>query len=97
MSGIPLPVIGHNENIGWGFTNVMTDDMDFYIESLNEDQTQYYVDGEWRDLIIEEEELVLKSGSKRKIIIRSTHRGPIISEIHRDAKALNKSKKLGRF
>lgn len=91
LYGIPLPVIGHNENIGWGFTNVMTDDMDFYIESLNEDQTQYYVDGEWRDLIIEEEELVLKSGSKRKIIIRSTHRGPIISEIHRDAKALNKA------
>ena len=91
LYGIPLPVIGHNENIGWGFTNVMTDDMDFYIESLDEDQTQYYVDGEWRDLIIEEEELVLKSGSKRKIIIRSTHRGPIISEIHRDAKALNKA------
>ena len=91
LYGIPLPVIGHNENIGWGFTNVMTDDMDFYIESLNEDQTQYYVDGEWRDLMIEEEELVLKSGSKRKIIIRSTHRGPIISEIHRDAKALNKA------
>ena len=54
LYGIPLPVIGHNENIGWGFTNVMTDDMDFYIESLNEDQTQYYVDGEWIDLIIEE-------------------------------------------
>mgnify|MGYP003315579835 CR=1 FL=1 len=52
---------------------------------------RYYVDGEWRDLVIEEEELVLKSGSKRKIIIRSTHRGPIISEIHRDAKALNKA------
>lgn len=91
LYGIPLPVIGHNENIGWGFTNVMTDDMDFYIETLNEDQTKYYVDGEWRDLVIVEEELVLKSGSKRKILIRSTHRGPIISEIHRDAKALNKA------
>ncbi len=91
LYGIPLPVIGHNENIGWGFTNVMTDDMDFYIEKLNEEQTQYYVDGQWRDLIIEEEELVLKSGAKRKIIIRSTHRGPIISEIHRDAKAFKKA------
>ena len=91
LYGIPLPVIGHNENIGWGFTNVMTDDMDFYIETLNEEQTKYYVDGEWRDLVIVKEELVLKSGSKRKIVIRSTHRGPIISEIHRDAKALNKA------
>ena len=91
LYGFPLPVIGHNEHIGWGFTNVMTDDMDFYIESLNEDQTQYYVDGEWRDLLIEEEEITLKSGDIRKITIRSTHRGPIISKIHRDAKALNKA------
>ena len=91
LYGFPLPVIGHNEHIGWGFTNVMTDDMDFYIESLNEDQTQYYVDGEWRDLLIEEEEITLKSGDVRKITIRSTHRGPIISKIHRDAKALNKA------
>ena len=91
LYGFPLPVIGHNEHIGWGFTNVMTDDMDFYIESLNEDQTQYYVDGEWRDLLIEEEEITLKSGDIRKIIIRSTHRGPIISKIHRDEKALNKA------
>ena len=72
-------------HIGWGFTNVMTDDMDFYIESLNEDQTQYYVDGQWRDLLIEEEQITLKSGDVRKITIRSTHRGPIISKIHRDA------------
>jgi penicillin amidase len=91
LYGFPLPVIGHNEHIGWGFTNVMTDDMDFYIESLNEDQTQYYVDGEWRDLLIEEEEITLKSGDIRKITIRSTHRGPIVSKIHRDAKALNKA------
>ena len=91
LYGFPLPVIGHNEHIGWGFTNVMTDDMDFYIESLNENQTQYYVDGEWRDLIIEEEEIMLKSGESRTIIIRSTHRGPIVSDIHPDAKGQSKA------
>ena len=91
LYGFPLPVIGHNEHIGWGFTNVMTDDMDFYIESLNENQTQYYVDGEWRDLIIEEEEIMLKSGESRTIIIRSTHRGPIVSDIHSDAKGQSKA------
>ena len=91
LYGFPLPVIGHNKDIGWGFTNVMTDDMDFYIETLNEDQTQYMLDGKWVDLKIEEEEINLKSGNKRKIIIKSTHRGPIISGIHSDAKNLNKA------
>ena len=91
LYGFPLPVIGHNNDIGWGFTNVMTDDMDFYIETLNEDQTQYMFDGKWVDLKIEEEEINLKSGNKRKIIIKSTHRGPIISGVHGDAKNLNKA------
>ena len=27
LYGFPLPVIGHNDHIGWGFTNVMTDDI----------------------------------------------------------------------
>ncbi len=91
LYGFPLPVIGHNNDIGWGFTNVMTDDMDFYIETLNEDQTHYMLDGKWVDLKIEEEEINLKSGNKRKIIIKSTHRGPIISGVHGDAKNLNKA------
>ena len=91
LYGFPLPVIGHNKDIGWGFTNVMTDDMDFYIETLNEDQTKYMLDDKWVDLKIEEEEINLKSGNKRKIIIKSTHRGPIISGVHSDAKNLNKA------
>ena len=44
LYGFPLPVLGHNEHIAWGFTNVMADDMDFYVEKLNEDTTKYYLD-----------------------------------------------------
>ena len=29
LYGFPLPVLGHNEHIAWGVTNVMADDMDF--------------------------------------------------------------------
>jgi penicillin amidase len=91
LYGFPLPVIGHNDHIGWGFTNVMTDDMDFYIETLNEDKTQYILDGAWKDLKIEQEVINLKSGDKRTITIRSTHRGPIVSDIHPDAKGQSKA------
>ena len=91
LYGFPLPVIGHNDHIGLGFTNVMTDDMDFYIETLNEDKTKYMFDGEWKDLKIEQEVVSLKSGDKRTITIRSTHRGPIVSDIHPDAKGQSKA------
>lgn len=91
LYGFPLPVIGHNDHIGWGFTNVMTDDMDFYVETLNENKTQYMLDGIWKDLKIEQETINLKSGDKKTITIRSTHRGPIVSDIHPDAKGQSKA------
>ena len=56
LYGFPLPVLGHNEHIAWGFTNVMADDMDFYVEKLNEDLTEYYLDGKWIPLTIKKAE-----------------------------------------
>ncbi len=86
LYGFPLPVVGHNEKIAWGFTNVMTDDMDFYIETLNEDTTKYFFNGNWEDLLVKKEKILLKSGKEKEITIRATHRGPIVSSIHPHAK-----------
>ena len=48
LAGIPMPIIGQNENIAWGFTNSMVDDMDFFIEKINpENENQYLYDGIW--------------------------------------------------
>ena len=91
LYGFPLPVLGHNEHIAWGFTNVMADDMDFYVEKLNEDLTEYYMDGEWIPLTIKKETTKLRSGKEKEIIIKSTHRGPIVSGIHPDAKNNNRA------
>ena len=91
LYGFPLPVLGHNEHIAWGFTNVMADDMDFYVEKLNEDLTEYYLDGEWIPLTIKKETTKLRSGKEKEIIIKSTHRGPIVSGIHPDAKNNNRA------
>ena len=71
MYGFPLPVLGHNEHIAWGFTNVMADDMDFYVEKLNEDLTEYYLDGKWIPLTIKKETMKLRSGDEKEIIILS--------------------------
>jgi len=86
LYGFPLPVLGHNENIAWGFTNVMTDDMDFYVETLNEDDTKYLFNGRWEDVVVKKEKISLRSGKEKEIVIRSTHRGPIVSSVHPQAK-----------
>ena len=51
FSATPGVVIGHNESIAWGFTNLGPDVMDLYIERLNpQNPDQYEVDGEWVDM-----------------------------------------------
>ena len=49
--GNPGIVIGRNKNMAWGITVPIVDSSDIWIEVINEDNTQYKVDGEWRDLI----------------------------------------------
>ena len=82
LPGQPFIICGHNEYVAWGMTNVMLDDMDFYMETLNEeDSGQYLLDGVWKDLIIKEELINIKGGESVTRYNRFSHRGPIISEI----------------
>ena len=84
VSGVALPgqpfiICGHNDMIAWGMTNVMLDDIDFYIETLNEDSTRYMLDGQWRDIKLKKEIIYTKEGDTVERINRFTHRGPIVS------------------
>ena len=79
LPGAPFIIAGHNDSIAWGMTNVMVDDMDFYLETLNTDTSQYLLDGQWRDLEIVEEKIRVKGGETVTRTNRFTHRGPIIS------------------
>ena len=83
IAGIPIPVIGQNENVAWGFTNSMVDDVDFFIETINpNDSTQYQWGNEFRNIEFIEEKIFRKNGRDTTITIRMTHHGPIISDIH---------------
>lgn len=90
LPGMPLPVIGNNEHCAWGFTNVMADDMDFFVETIHpEDQSLYRHREEWKKIESHVETIPLKSGGEKQITIRKTVHGPIISDIHsllKDAK-----------
>jgi penicillin amidase len=82
LPGQPLVVAGHNEHIAWGFTNVMTDGLDFYEETVNPDNPdQYLTDGEWKSFRIKKEIIINKAGDSIEIENRFTHRGPVVTEI----------------
>ena len=82
IAGIPMPVIGQNEKVAWGFTNSMVDDLDFFVEKLNPERTKYKHGSEWRDITTSRETVFVKGEKDSTIIIRKTHHGPIISDIH---------------
>ena len=83
IAGIPIPVIGQNERVAWGFTNSMVDDLDFFIETIDiKDKNRYIFGSESRPMKIVEEKIPLKNGRDSIVTIRSTHHGPLISDIH---------------
>ncbi len=83
LPGQPFIVAGHNDRIAWGFTNVMVDNADFYLEKFDPDHPDHYeLNGEWKKLQVQKEEIRVKGGDAIQEAIRFTHRGPIISRFH---------------
>jgi len=81
LPGQPFILDGHNKNIAWGMTNIMLDDMDFYYETINPDnENQYKIDGEWKDMQIVKEKIKVKGEPDVERTIKYTHRGPIVSQ-----------------
>lgn len=80
FAGVPGVVIGHNDRIAWGFTNVGPDVMDLYIEKVNPaNANQYEENGKWVDFETRTEQI--NTGSKIvDVTVRSTRHGPVISE-----------------
>jgi len=81
LPGQPYVVAGHNKDIAWGMTNLTVDNLDFYLETINpQDSNQYKLNGRWVDMRIVEEEINIKGEDEPVIRINKfTHRGPIIS------------------
>ncbi|XUM05194.1 penicillin acylase family protein [Streptomyces venezuelae ATCC 10712] len=78
FSGMPGVIIGHNDKIAWGLTNLGADVTDLYLEKIGPDG--YLVDGKVKPFVSREETIKVAGGSDRKITVRSTERGPLVSD-----------------
>lgn len=85
FASVPGVVIGHNDKIAWGVTNVGPDVQDTFIEKINPNNAnQYEFEGEWRDMEVIEELIKVNGGEDVILEVRTTHHGPIISDIRDD-------------
>ena len=85
FAGVPGVIIGHNNHIAWGVTNVGPDVQDLYIEKINPtNPNQYEFMGEWQDMEVIEEVIQVNGGEAVVLPVRLTQHGPIITELVED-------------
>jgi penicillin amidase len=82
LPGAPLVIIGHNDQIAWGFTNNGADVQDLYIESFNPAAPdEYRVRGAWTKAQVYDETIRVKGAADEHLKVTVTRHGPIV---HRD-------------
>jgi penicillin amidase len=80
LPGIPFVIVGHNQRIGWGFTNVGPTVEDDFIEEFNA-QGQYKTAKGWIDAQHRQETIHVKGKPDVVMDVVSTRHGPIITEL----------------
>lgn len=85
--GLPGVVIGHNERIAWGFTNVGPDVADVYLEKFDpQNPRRYMTPTGWREATVRREEIrVRKSFTSAEtetqvLEVTVTRHGPVVFE-----------------
>lgn len=82
FAGIPGIILGHNETIAWGVTNVGPDVQDLYIEIPNPDNpTQFKYENKWEQAEVRKEKIKVKGQKAIDYKVVVTRHGPIISDL----------------
>ena len=81
LPGLPLLIVGGNNNVAWGFTNVTADLLDLITLDINPDNAQEYLTPQgWRSFTENSAFIKVKDGADIPIELRSTIWGPVSSK-----------------
>lgn len=85
--GLPGVIIGHNDRIAWGFTNVGPDVQDVYLEKFDPaNPNKYMTPKGWQDAKIRKEQIRVRKGlgdlsaDTIEHVVTETRNGPIVFE-----------------
>jgi penicillin amidase len=82
VPGAPLIILGHNENIAWGATNLTVDVQDLYVETVDPQKAdRYLVNGQWKEMEVREERIAIKGRQPEILRVRQTRHGPVIQDL----------------
>ncbi len=79
IPGAPGVIIGFNQTIAWGVTNVGADVLDWYnIRFKDSSKKEYWYNNKWNPVKIRVEAIEVKGGKTVRDTVFYTHHGPIV-------------------
>jgi penicillin amidase len=79
LPGAPGIIIGFNQNIAWGVTNVAADVLDFYqIKFKDNTHKNYWYNNEWKNTSQRLEKIKIRGSADEIDTVYYTHQGPVV-------------------
>jgi penicillin amidase len=80
LPGLPFVLVGHNQRIAWGATNLGADVEDLFVETFNT-QGEYQTPEGWKKPEVRHEVIHVKGKPDVSLAVVITRHGPVISDI----------------
>jgi penicillin amidase len=80
LPGLPFVVVGHNQRIAWGFTNLNPDVQDLFVEEFNS-AGEYQTPTGWQKPEIDHQIIHVKGQPDVALDVQITRHGPIVTDL----------------
>src|SRR6266481_3548706 len=80
LPGLPYVLVGHNQRIAWGFTNLVPDVEDIFVESIRSGGEYQTPDG-WKQMERRREVIHVKGKPDVILDVMLTRHGPVITDL----------------
>ena len=77
LPGTPSVIVGHNQRIAWGVTNLHFDVQDLYIENFDPRTGRYLYRGQWEQARVERDIIPVKGAAPVEMPLWITRHGPL--------------------
>jgi penicillin amidase len=80
LPGFPYVLVGHNQRIAWGFTNLVPDVEDVYVENVGSDG-EYQTPEGWKHMETRHEVIRVKGKPDVQLDVKLTRHGPVVTDV----------------
>ncbi len=82
LPGTPLVIVGSNQHIAWGATNLTGDFLDLVKLDINPaNPEQYRLGNQWQHFVEYQETIVIKGGAAKQIAVKHSVWGPVSNQL----------------